>query len=73
MYVKVFREQLRKPIERNSVQLANTPAKTETSDGPYLGKFAYLFFTHGAYSPCEPKMADNSSPGSVGFPRWRAN
>ena len=51
MYVKVFREQLRKPIERNSVQLANTPAKTETSDGPYLGKFAYLFFTHGAYSP----------------------
>ena len=44
MYVKVYRKQLRKPIERNTLQLVNTPAKTETSDDPYLGKFAHLFF-----------------------------
>ena len=43
-YVKVYKKQLRKPIERNSLLLVDTPAKTETSDGSYLGKFAHLFF-----------------------------
>ena len=69
-YVKVYRKQLRKPIERNTLQLVNTPAKTETSDDPYLGKFAHLFFTRGVHSPSDTKMADNSSPGPTSFPGY---
>ena len=42
--VKVYKKQLRKSVERNSLLLVNTPAKTETSDGQYLGKFAHFFF-----------------------------
>ena len=49
------------------------PEEIETIDGSYLGKFAHVFLTHGGQSPLDTKMADNSSPGSVGLSRGRAN
>ena len=69
------KKKLRKPIKKNLFYLWTllTPEETETSDGPYLGKFAHVFLTHGVQRPLDTKMADNSSPGSVGLPRWRAN
>ena len=50
-----------------------TPEEIETSDGPYLRTFAHVFLTHSVQRPLDTKMADNSSPGSVRLPRWRAN
>ena len=50
-----------------------TPEEIEASDGPYLGKFAHFFLTHGVQRPLDTKMAENSSPGSVGPPRWQAS
>ena len=44
-------------MERNSLLLVDTPAKTETSDGSYLGKFAQLFLIMVS--------------GVVLIPRWR--
>ena len=36
----------------------------------YSGELACM---HGIQTPLDTKMADNSSLGSVGLPRWQAN
>ena len=68
-----MQKEITKTDKKNPLLLVNTPEEIERSDGRYLGKFSPVFLTHGVQSPLDTKMADNSSPGSIGLPRWRAN